>query len=89
MVTLVARPIPWDPDNEVAESVGGHLKSDETKRGLLEKWVSRWTAGRVRSDWSPKLGCRWLICHVLLRSLGRCLCQVIRGVGDPYPLRYI
>jgi hypothetical protein len=40
MVTLVARPMPWDPENEVAESVGGHLKFDETKRGLLEKWVS-------------------------------------------------
>lgn len=45
MVTLVARTMPWDQENEVAESVGGHLKFDETKRGLLEKWASTWIAG--------------------------------------------
>jgi hypothetical protein len=61
MVTLVARTIPWDQENEDAESVGGHLKFDETKRRLLEKFASTWIAGMVRSDWSPKLGCRWLI----------------------------
>jgi hypothetical protein len=39
MVTLVARTIPWDQENEVADSVGGHLKFDETKQGFLEKWA--------------------------------------------------
>jgi hypothetical protein len=61
MVTLVARPISWGQENEVADSVGGHLKFDETKRGLLEKWAPLLTFRRVRSDWSPKLGCRLMI----------------------------
>jgi hypothetical protein len=49
-VTLVARIIPWGQENEVAESFGGHLKFDQTKRRLLEKWASTWIAGMVRSD---------------------------------------